>query len=240
MPSEPLLQISGLTAHYGPVQALHGISLEVNTGELVAIVGANGAGKTTLLLTLSGIQKASGGSISFDGEEISQRSCHRIVQSGICHVPEGRQVFAPLGVEDNLRLGAYTFRAEKRRVDAEIEKIFELFPILKERRRQSAGTLSGGQQQMLAIGRALLGRPRLLLLDEPSMGLAPLLVEDIFRVVRELNDSGVTVLLVEQNAKAALSIADRGYVLETGRVILGADALELLADEAVQRAYLGH
>ncbi|MCB1758783.1 MAG: ABC transporter ATP-binding protein, partial [Gammaproteobacteria bacterium] len=194
MPSEPLLQISGLTAHYGPVQALHGISLEVNTGELVAIVGANGAGKTTLLLTLSGIQKASGGSISFDGEEISQRSCHRIVQSGICHVPEGRQVFAPLGVEDNLRLGAYTFRAEKRRVDAEIEKIFELFPILKERRRQSAGTLSGGQQQMLAIGRALLGRPRLLLLDEPSMGLAPLLVEDIFRVVRELNDSGVTVL----------------------------------------------
>ena len=240
MPSEPLLQISGLTAHYGPVQALHGISLEVNTGELVAIVGANGAGKTTLLLTLSGIQKASGGSISFDGEEISQRSCHRIVQSGICHVPEGRQVFAPLGVEDNLRLGAYTFRAEKRRVDAEIEKIFELFPILKERRRQSAGTLSGGQQQMLAIGRALLGRPRLLLLDEPSMGLAPLLVEDIFRVVRELNDSGVTVLLVEQNAKAALSIADRGYVLETGRVILGADARELLADEAVQRAYLGH
>jgi branched-chain amino acid transport system ATP-binding protein len=240
MPSEPLLQMSELTAHYGPIQALHGISLEVNPGELVAIVGANGAGKTTLLLTLSGIQKASGGSITFDGEEITQRPCHKIVQSGICHVPEGRQVFAPLGVEDNLRLGAYTFRAEKRHVDEEIERIYQLFPVLKEKRHQTAGTLSGGQQQMLAIGRALLGRPRLLLLDEPSMGLAPLLVEEIFRVVRELNDSGVTVLLVEQNAKAALSIADRGYVLETGRVILTANAKELLADEAVQRAYLGH
>jgi len=212
----------------------------VNPGELVAIVGANGAGKTTLLLTLSGVQKASGGSIVFDGADITRMASHKIVQSGICHVPEGRQVFAPLGVEDNLKLGAYCFRDDKVRIAEELEKIYQLFPILKEKRRQPAGTLSGGQQQMLAIGRALLGRPRLLLLDEPSMGLAPLLVEEIFRVVKELNDGGVTVLLVEQNANAALGIADRGYVLETGRVILTAKADELRADEAVRKAYLGH
>ncbi|MCB1861484.1 MAG: ABC transporter ATP-binding protein [Gammaproteobacteria bacterium] len=240
MPSEPLLKIAGLTSHYGPIQALHGISLEVNAGELVAIVGANGAGKTTLLLTLSGVQRASGGSVHFGGNDITRSATHKIVQSGICHVPEGRQVFAPLGVEDNLKLGGYCFRSDRVGLEQELEKIYQLFPILKERRKQPAGTLSGGQQQMLAIGRALLGRPRLLLLDEPSMGLAPLLVEEIFRVVRELNDSGVTILLVEQNANAALGIADRGYVLETGKVILTANADELLADEAVRRAYLGH
>jgi len=240
MPSEPLLKIEGLTSHYGPIQALHGISLEVNAGELVAIVGANGAGKTTLLLTLSGVHKPTGGSITFDGTNITRMASHKIVQSGICHVPEGRQVFAPLGVEDNLKLGGYCFRSDKERLNQELEKIYQLFPILKERRKQPAGTLSGGQQQMLAIGRALLGRPRLLLLDEPSMGLAPLLVEEIFRVIRELNDSGVTVLLVEQNANAALGIANRGYVLETGKVILSAKAGDLLADEAVRRAYLGH
>ncbi len=240
MPSDPMLKIDNLTAHYGPIQALHGISLEVNPGELVAIVGANGAGKTTLLLTLSGVQKASGGSITFDGTNITRSASHKIVKSGICHVPEGRQVFSPLGVEDNLILGAYCFRGDKARLAEELEKIYQLFPILKEKRKQPAGTLSGGQQQMLAIGRALLGRPRLLLLDEPSMGLAPLLVEEIFRVVRELNDNGVTILLVEQNANAALSIADRGYVLETGKVMLTAKADELLADEAVRRAYLGH
>ena len=240
MPSEALLKIAGLTAHYGPIQALHGISLEVKPGELVAIVGANGAGKTTLLLTLSGVQRASGGSISFDDREISRMASHKIVQSGICHVPEGRQVFAPLSVEDNLRLGGYSLRPDQDLLDQELDGIYQLFPILKEKRKQTAGTLSGGQQQMLAIGRALLGRPRLLLLDEPSMGLAPLLVEEIFRVIRELNDKGVTILLVEQNANAALRIADRGYVLETGRVILGAAADELLADEAVRRAYLGH
>ena len=240
MPSDPLLKIEDLTSHYGPICALQRISLEVNPGELVAIVGANGAGKTTLLLTLSGVQKASGGSIVFDGADITRMASHKIVQSGICHVPEGRQVFAPLGVEDNLKLGAYCFRDDKVRIAEELEKIYQLFPILKEKRRQPAGTLSGGQQQMLAIGRALLGRPRLLLLDEPSMGLAPLLVEEIFRVVKELNDGGVTVLLVEQNANAALGIADRGYVLETGRVILTAKADELRADEAVRKAYLGH
>jgi len=240
MPSGPLLKIEDLTSHYGPICALQRISLEVNPGELVAIVGANGAGKTTLLLTLSGVQKASGGSIVFDGADITRMASHKIVQSGICHVPEGRQVFAPLGVEDNLKLGAYCFRDDKVRIAEELEKIYQLFPILKEKQRQPAGTLSGGQQQMLAIGRALLGRPRLLLLDEPSMGLAPLLVEEIFRVVKELNDGGVTVLLVEQNANAALGIADRGYVLETGRVILTAKADELRADEAVRKAYLGH
>jgi branched-chain amino acid transport system ATP-binding protein len=247
MPSEqmqaggdPMLRVDRLTSHYGPIQALHDISLEVNPGELVAIVGANGAGKTTLLHTLSGVQKASGGEVVFDGHAITHMSPHRIVAAGICHVPEGRQVFAPLSVEDNLTLGAYARRKEKGWLEGELEKIYELFPILKEKRRQTAGTLSGGQQQMLAIGRALLGRPRLLLLDEPSMGLAPLLVEEIFRVVRELNDKGVTILLVEQNARAALSIADRGYVLETGQVVLSAKADELLADEAVQRAYLGY
>lgn len=240
MPSEPLLEIDGLTSHYGPVQVLHGISLEVHRGELVAIVGANGAGKTTLLLTLSGVQRASGESIRFDGADISRKASHKIVQSGICHVPEGQQVFAPLGVEDNLKLGGYCFRKDKSRLNQELERIYQLFPILREKRKQPAGTLSGGQQQMLAIGRALLGKPRLLLLDEPSMGLAPLLVEEIFRVIQELNANGVTVLLVEQNANAALAIANRGYVLETGKVILSASADELLADEAVRKAYLGH
>ncbi|MET0091935.1 MAG: ABC transporter ATP-binding protein, partial [Sedimenticola sp.] len=184
MPSEALLKVDSLSTHYGPIQALFDISLEVHPGELVAMVGANGAGKTTLLQTISGIHKPSGGSISFDGVEISRRKPHQIVASGICHVPEGRQVFAPLSVEDNLRLGAYSIRKEREWVDAELERIYELFPILKEKAGQTAGTLSGGQQQMLAIGRALLGRPRLLLLDEPSMGLAPLLVEEIFRVIQ--------------------------------------------------------
>jgi branched-chain amino acid transport system ATP-binding protein len=240
MPSDALLQVMELTAHYGPIQALHGISLEVNSGELVAMVGANGAGKTTLLHTLSNVHKASSGQVIFEGQEITRTAPHKIVQAGICHIPEGRQVFAPLSVEDNLLLGGFTQRKDKAWLEAELEKIYTLFPILKEKHRQAAGTLSGGQQQMLAMGRALLGRPKLLLLDEPSMGLAPLLVAEIFRVVRELNEKGVTILLVEQNAKAALGIADRGYVLETGRVVLSADADELLADEAVQKAYLGH
>ncbi|MET0084096.1 MAG: ABC transporter ATP-binding protein [Sedimenticola sp.] len=240
MPSEALLKVDSLSTHYGPIQALFDISLEVHPGELVAMVGANGAGKTTLLQTISGIHKPSGGSISFDGVEISRRKPHQIVASGICHVPEGRQVFAPLSVEDNLRLGAYSIRKEREWVDAELERIYELFPILREKAGQTAGTLSGGQQQMLAIGRALLGRPRLLLLDEPSMGLAPLLVEEIFRVIQGLNEKGVTILLVEQNARAALGIANRGYVLETGRAVHSASAQELLNDEAVRKAYLGH
>ncbi|MES9897403.1 MAG: ABC transporter ATP-binding protein [Sedimenticola sp.] len=240
MPSEHLLRVERLSCHYGPIQALHEISLEVNEGELVAIVGANGAGKTTLLHTISSVQKASGGTIHFDGRNITRLPSHKVVASGICHVPEGRQVFPPLSVEDNLRLGGYSQRRDKGWLEEELEKIYTLFPILKEKYLQAAGTLSGGQQQMLAMGRALLGRPRLLLLDEPSMGLAPLLVKEIFRVVRELNEKGVTILLVEQNARAALGIANRGYVLETGRVVLNAAADELLEDEAVQRAYLGY
>ena len=240
MPSDPLLRVDNLTARYGPIEALHGISLEVNAGELVAIVGANGAGKTTLLHTLSGVHGASGGQVLFDGRDISRSPAHKITAAGICQVPEGRQMFAPLSVEDNLRLGAYPVRKEKSWVEGELARIYELFPILQEKRGQTAGTLSGGQQQMLAIGRALLGRPRLLLLDEPSMGLAPLLVEEIFRVIHELNDKGVTILLVEQNARAALGIADRGYVIETGQIVLTDNADALLANEGVQRAYLGY
>ncbi len=240
MPSDPLLKVSGLTTHYGPVQALHGISMEVFPGELVAMVGANGAGKTTLLHTLSRVQKSSVGEVWFDGTEITRMPPHRIVAAGVCQVPEGRQVFAPLSVDDNLRLGGFTQRQDHNWFEQELERVYDLFPILKEKWQQAAGTLSGGQQQMLAIGRALLGRPRLLLLDEPSMGLAPLLVEEIFRIILQLNQQGVTILLVEQNARAALGIADRGYVLETGRVVLAAKADELLEDEAVRRAYLGY
>jgi len=241
MPSEsPLLQIQDLSTHYGPIQALDKVSLEVEQGELVAMVGANGAGKTTLLHTLSGVLTPSGGEILFDGRQITRLASHQIVGAGICHVPEGRQVFPPLSVDDNLRLGAYAVRRDKDWVESELASIYEMFPILKERSRQTAGTLSGGQQQMLAIGRALLGRPRLLLLDEPSMGLAPLLVEEIFRVIQKLNKKGVTILLVEQNARAALGIANRGYVLETGRVVLSASSSDLLADEAVRKAYLGY
>ena len=241
MPSDSsLLRVTDLTTHYGPIQALYGVSLEVNEGELVAMVGANGAGKTTLLHTLSSIRKASSGQIHFDGRNITRQPPHKIVAAWVCQVPEGRQVFAPLSVEDNLRLGAYGLRKEKAWVEEELQRIYNLFPILQDKREQTAGTLSGGQQQMLAIGRALLGRPRLLLLDEPSMGLAPLLVEEIFRIIRELNDKGVTILLVEQNARAALGIADRGYVLETGRVVLADSADALLADEAVRKAYLGY
>ncbi|MCP3666785.1 MAG: ABC transporter ATP-binding protein [Gammaproteobacteria bacterium] len=241
MPSDqPLLKVENLCAHYGPVQALHEISLEVMPGELVAIVGANGAGKTTLLHTLSAVHKISGGKIILDGVDISRMAAHKIVNAGVGHVPEGRQVFAPLSVEDNLRLGGYSNRKDQVWVENELQRVYERFPILKEKSGQTAGTLSGGQQQMLAIGRALLSRPRLMLLDEPSMGLAPLLVEEIFSVVRELNDQGVTILLVEQNARAALGIANRGYVLETGRVVMSAAADELLGNEAVQRAYLGY
>lgn len=236
---ELLLEVAGLSSDYGPVHAIHQANLQVHTGELAAIVGGNGAGKTTLLHTLSGLHPSSGGRIRFAGLDITRWPTHRIVAAGICQVPEGRQVFAPLSVEDNLRLGAYRIR-DHGWVQRELEHVYTLFPILAERRQQLAGTLSGGQQQMLAIGRALLGRPRLLLLDEPSMGLAPLLVEEIFRVIVELNSQGVTILLVEQNARAALVIANRGYILETGRIVKTAPAAELLADDAVRRAYLGY
>lgn len=236
----PLLEVSELASQYGAIKAIFDVSLTVNTGELVAMVGANGAGKTTLLRAISGVQPVSAGAIHFDGRNMTRLAPHRIVADGIGHVPEGRQVFAPMSVQDNLRLGAFSRRGDRTAVDADLERIYALFPILGERRDQAAGTLSGGEQQMLAIGRSLLGKPRLLLLDEPSMGLAPLLVEEIFRVIAELNSEGVTILLVEQNARAALRIADRGYVLETGKVVMSAPARELLEDENVRKAYLGH
>lgn len=232
-----MMEVSGLTSHYGRIQALHGIDLEVREGQLVALVGANGAGKTTLLRTISGVQPASGGTIRFSGRDMTRRRADLRVRDGICQVPEGRRVFGPLSIEDNIRLGAYT--RPKREVDSSLDRMFELFPILKEKRALPAGTLSGGQQQMLAMARALMGKPKLLLLDEPSMGLAPLLVEEIFRVVKELKSQGITIMLVEQNANAALAIADMGYVLETGNVLLSGPGPELLQNEQVKKAYLG-
>jgi branched-chain amino acid transport system ATP-binding protein len=233
----PLLEIKGLTSHYGRIQALHGIDIEVRQGQLVALVGANGAGKTTLLRAISGVQPISGGSIHFGGRDVSRASPDKRVRAGICQVPEGRQVFGPMSVEDNLLLGAYT--RPKAEVAAEMERMYQLFPILKEKRLLLAGTLSGGQQQMLAMARALMGKPSVLLLDEPSMGLAPLLIAEIFRIVRSLRDQGITIFLVEQNAHAALSIADVGYVIETGAITLSGPGPELLKNEQVQSAYLG-
>ncbi len=233
-----LLEVRGLTSHYGRVQALHGIDLEVREGELVALVGANGAGKTTLLRSLSGVQPASGGSLHFDGQPIAAAAPAARVRLGICQVPEGRQVFGPMTVEDNLRLGAFV-RKDPAAIRDDLARMYALFPILREFRLRPAGSLSGGQQQMLALARALMGRPRLLLLDEPSMGLAPLIVMEIFEIVRRLREEGSTVLLVEQNALAALAIADRGYVIETGRITLAGDGRQLLDDPAVRSAYLG-
>ncbi|MFT5642592.1 MAG: branched-chain amino acid transport system ATP-binding protein [Janthinobacterium sp.] len=236
--STPLvLEIRGLTSHYGRIQALHGIDIEVRKGQLVALVGANGAGKTTLLRAISGVQAISGGRIHYQGNDISTMSPDQRVRSGICHVPEGRQMFGPMSVEDNLRLGAYT--RPKADTAFDLEKMYQLFPILQEKRRLAAGTLSGGQQQMLAMARALMGRPDVLLLDEPSMGLAPLLIVEIFRIVQSLCDQGITILLVEQNAHAALAIADIGYVMETGAILLSGPGPELLNNTQVQSAYLG-
>ncbi|GAB4438246.1 MAG: hypothetical protein OHK0026_03810 [Rhodocyclaceae bacterium] len=232
-----LLEIDRLSSHYGRIQALDEVSLRILPGQLVALVGANGAGKTTLLRTVSGVQRASGGTIRFQGEDITRLRADRRVRAGICQVPEGRQMFGPLSVEDNLRLGAYARSGDPVRED--MERMYGMFPILRQKRRQAAGTLSGGQQQMLAIARALMGRPRLLLLDEPSMGLAPLLVEEIFNAIVELRRHGMTIFLVEQNAYAALSVADHGYVLETGRTVLSGPGQELLQNEQVKQAYLG-
>ncbi|WP_374754332.1 ABC transporter ATP-binding protein [Aquaspirillum sp. LM1] len=222
---------------YGRIQALKGISLSVRRGETVALVGANGAGKTTFLRTLSGVHPLQGGKIVFDGEDISRLRADMRMRRGICQSPEGRQVFGPLSIEDNLRLGGYT--QPKPQVASDLERIYSMFPILKEKRALPAGTLSGGQQQMLAIGRALMGRPKLLLLDEPSMGLAPLLVEEVFNVVKSLKAQGMTLILAEQNAFSALALADRGYVLETGHITLTGSGRELIENEQVRAAYLG-
>ena len=232
-----LLRVEALQAAYGSVRALRGVDLEVRSGELVALVGSNGAGKSTLLRTLSGVHPALAGRVLYRGADVTRAPAHERVALGVVHVPEGRQVFGMLTVEDNLRLGAHT--RPRREMDEGLKRIFGLFPVLAERRRQRAGTLSGGEQQMLALGRGLMGHPTLLLLDEPSMGLAPRLVAALFEVIESLRAGGVTMLLVEQNAHAALSIADRGYVLESGRVTLEGPGRELLGTDAVRAAYLG-
>ena len=233
-----LLEVEGLDVYYGAVHALKGVSLHAEPGEIVTLIGANGAGKTTLLRTISGLIRARAGTVRFDSRDLTRVPPHEIVGLGISQSPEGRMVFANLSVEDNLELGAYR-RRDRAGILADRERVYSLFPRLMERRRQNAGTLSGGEQQMLAIGRALMSRPRLLLLDEPSLGLAPLLVREIFKTIVEINRAGVTVLLVEQNAHMALTIAGRGYVLETGRVRLTDKAASLLQNDEVKRAYLG-
>ena len=233
-----LIEVKGLDVYYGAVHALKGMQLQADQGEIVTLIGANGAGKSTLLRTISGLVRARAGTVTFEGRDLTRMPPHDIVGLGISQSPEGRMVFANLSVEDNLELGAY-LRRDRVEITRDRDEVFRLFPRLLERRRQSAGTLSGGEQQMLAIGRALMSRPRLLLLDEPSLGLAPLLVREIFRTIQEINRRGVTVLLVEQNAHMALSIAQRGYVLETGTVRLEDEARNLLRNEEVRKAYLG-
>ena len=233
-----MLKIENLNVYYGAIHALKGVSLDVEQGEIVTLIGANGAGKSTLLKTLSGLLKPKEGSIEYLGKSIAGKPAQGIVKSGISHVPEGRRVFSNMTVEENIELGAF-IRNDSAGIKKDFEKVYETFPRLLERRKQLAGTLSGGEQQMLAIGRAIMAKPKLLLLDEPSMGLAPLMVKTIFRVVEEINKEGTTILLVEQNANMALSIANRGYVIETGRVILSGTAAELQASEEVKLAYLG-
>lgn len=232
-----MLEVCGLEVYYGVIKALRGISFEVNQGEIVALIGANGAGKTTTLHTVTGLLKASAGSVSFDGRDITKTRADKIVSMGIAHVPEGRRVFAELTVFENLKLGAYT-RKDKAEKEETLSMIYRRFPRLLERKNQPAGTLSGGEQQMLVMGRALMSHPILIVLDEPSMGLSPIYVNEIFDIIKEVNNTGTTVLLVEQNAKKALSIANRAYVLETGEVVLSGDAKELLNDASVKKAYL--
>lgn len=233
-----MLTINDINVFYGAIHAIKGVSLEVNEGEIVTLIGANGAGKSTILRTISGLLKPKTGSIQFEGQEIAGMPAHEIVKTGISQVPEGRRIFAEMSVLENLELGAFT-RKDKDGIKADMELVFDRFPRLKERIGQMASTLSGGEQQMLAMGRALMSRPRLLLLDEPSMGLAPLLIKEIFAIIQDINKTGTTVLLVEQNANMALSIAHRAYVLETGRITLSGDAKELAASDEVRKAYLG-
>ncbi len=233
-----MLKITDLNVFYGPIHALKGVSLEVNNGEIVTLIGSNGAGKSTTLNAITGIVKVASGKVELDGQDITNAASHKIVQHGISLSPEGREVFPGLTVEENLRMGAYT-RQNKQEIAQNFERVYDLFPRLKERVSQPAGTLSGGEQQMLAIGRSLMSSPKYLLLDEPSMGLAPNLVQMIFSLIEEINKQGMTILLIEQNANMALSVASRAYVLETGRVSLSGDAAQLAQDERVKKAYLG-
>ena len=233
-----LLEIKDLEVNYGVIKAIKGVSFDVNEGEIIALIGANGAGKTTILHTITGLIQAKKGSIVFDGKELTKTPPHKIVSMGMAHVPEGRRIFQQLSVLEILMLGAYT-RKDKSEIASTLKMVYERFPRLEERKNQVAGTLSGGEQQMLAMGRALMSKPRIILMDEPSMGLSPLLVSEIFDIIKVINESGTTVLLVEQNAKKALSIADRAYVLETGNITLSGDAKDLINDESVKKAYLG-
>lgn len=233
-----MLKIENINCYYGSIHAIKDVSFQVNQGEIVTLIGANGSGKTTTLHTISGLIKAKSGEITMEDVAISKMSANNILKLGISHVPEGRRVFSQMSVEENLFMGAY-IRNDKQGILDDMERVYEKFPRLKERKEQLAGTMSGGEQQMLAIGRALMSRPKLLLMDEPSMGLAPILVDEIFSTIREINKEGTTVLLVEQNAKKALSIADRAYVLETGKIVMEGSGKEFLKDERVKRAYLG-
>ena len=233
-----MLEVKDLQVYYGVIQALKGISFHVNQGEVIALIGANGAGKTTTLQTLTGILSPKSGSIVFEGKDLTRTPAHKIVEMGMAHVPEGRRVFADMSVYENLLLGAYT-RKDKAEIAESLAGVYKRFPRLEERKGQRAGTLSGGEQQMLAMGRALMSRPRIILMDEPSMGLSPLFVGEIFKIIEEVSKAGTTVLLVEQNAKKALSIADRGYVLETGKIVKTGKAADLLNDDSIKKAYLG-
>ena len=233
-----MLHIENLQVYYGAINAIKGISFDVEQGEIIALIGANGAGKTTILHTISGLVPAKSGSITFNGTELTKTPAYKIVSMGMAHVPEGRRIFQELTVYENLMLGAFT-RKDKAEIENTLEEVFKRFPRLEERRTQIAGTLSGGEQQMLAMGRALMSHPSIILMDEPSMGLSPLYVSEIFDIIQSVNESGTTVLLVEQNAKKALSVADRAYVLETGKIVLSGDAHELMNNDSVKKAYLG-
>ena len=233
-----MMEVKNLEVYYGVIKALKGISFEVSQGEVIALIGANGAGKTTTLHTLTGLLQAKAGSITFEGKDITKTPAHNIVKLGIAHVPEGRRVFSNLTVYQNLRMGAYT-RQDKGEIEQSLQTVYQRFPRLEERKNQLAGTLSGGEQQMLAMGRALMSHPKLIVMDEPSMGLSPIFVNEIFDIIEKVSAGGTTVLLVEQNAKKALSIADRAYVLETGNIVLSGDAKKLLNDDSIKKAYLG-
>ncbi|MCQ4773109.1 ABC transporter ATP-binding protein [Lacrimispora saccharolytica] len=233
-----MLEVKDLQVYYGMIHAIKGVSFHVNEGEIIALIGANGAGKTTILHTITGLLTPKGGQVMFEGKDITKMPAHKIVELGMAHVPEGRRVFAQLSVYQNLKMGAYT-RSDKNEIEESLEMVYKRFPRLEERKNQMAGTLSGGEQQMLAMGRALMSKPRIILMDEPSMGLSPILVNEIFDIIQSVSASGTTVLLVEQNAKKALAIADRAYVLETGKISLDGNAKDLLNDDSIKKAYLG-
>lgn len=233
-----MLRVENLAVNYGMINAVRGVNFEVNQGEIVSLIGANGAGKSTILRTISGLIKPASGTLTYEGQNITKTNAQKIVQLGISHVPEGRHVFKGLSVRENLEMGAF-LRKDRSNIEADIQAVYERFPVLGERQKQDASTLSGGEQQMLAMGRALMSKPKLLLLDEPSMGLAPIFIQEIFNIIQQIQAQGTTVLLIEQNAKMALSIASRGYVLETGKIVLSGTGQELLESDAVQKAYLG-